>query len=207
MRSGDIKKFEVFVSPLYDGNINDVLNDPFNYPDLGQIKYIIDQLFVGLKQLKDANVCHNDIKPRNILYRLIGHKHEVRIADFGQSNKKGGTPGWTAPIFARDRTPGKEDMFSIGLIILRLLCDDEDIFYAIRDNWVNLSQSARQNLDSMPEMKLVRKMIDLDNQPTIQDAKNEWDLIKTNTQIIDPLRLVALGVPASSLLLQYTHSR
>ena len=207
MQSGDIKKFEVFVSPLYDANINDILNDPFNYPDLGQIKYIIDQLFDGLKLLKDANVCHNDIKPRNILYRLVGNGYQIRIADFGQCNKKGGTPGWTAPIFARKRQPGKEDMFSIGLIILRLLCDDEDIFYAIRDNWVNLSQLAKLNFNNMPEIKLVRKMINFDNQPTIQQAKEEWNLIKPQVQIITDSRLVALGVPASSLQLQYTHSR
>ena len=59
----------------------------------------------------------------------------------------------------------------------------------------------------MPEIKLVRQMINLDNQPIIQQAKEEWNLIKPQVQIITDSRLVALGVPASSLQLQYTHSR
>ena len=127
---GDTRKFEVFVTALQDGNINDALDDPFP-PDLNQIKQIIDQLFEGLKQLENAKVCHNDIKPANILFCLVGNRYQVKIADFGQCNKKGGTPGWTAPIFARERTPGKEDMFSMGLIILRILCDEQDLFYEL----------------------------------------------------------------------------
>ena len=77
MQPDQIKKFEVFVTPLYDGNLNNALYDPFNSPDLDQIGDIVDQLFDGLKQLKHANACHNDIKPANILYRLVGNKYEI----------------------------------------------------------------------------------------------------------------------------------
>ena len=210
MQPGEIRKFEVFVSVLCDGNIDDALSDPFKYPDLDQIKEIIDQLLGGLKQLKRARVCHNDIKPGNILYCLVGNKYDIRIADFGQCNKKGGTPGWTAPIFTRKRTPGKEDMFSMGLIILRVLSNDQDLFYALRDNWVNwdnLQSAAKRNFNNMPEIKLVIKMMDLDNQPSIQDAENEWKMIKSNVQTITLSRLNALGVSDRSLKLQYNHSR
>ena len=207
MLPGEIRKFEVFVSVLCDGNIDDALSDPFKYPDLDQIKEIIDQLLGGLKQLKRARVCHNDIKPGNILYCLVGNKYDIRIADFGQCNRKGGTPGWTAPIFARKRKPGKEDMFSMGLIILRLLCEDKYIFYALRDDWVNLSQSARQNLNNMPEMKLVLKMMNLNNQPTITDTEIEWKKIKSSVQTITVSRLNTLGVPTSSMQLEYYQSR
>ena len=205
MQPGEIKKFEVFVSELCDGNIDDALGDAFNYPELDQIKEIIDQLFDGLKQLK--HVCHNDIKPGNVLYRLVGNKYEIRIADFGQCGKKGGTPGWTAPIFARQRSAGKEDMFSMGLVILRLLCDDRDIFYALRDNWVNLQSTVRQKFNNMPEIKLVNKIMNLDNQPTIQNAEKEWKTIRSSVQTITESRLNGLGVPSSSLQLQYAHSR
>ena len=209
MQPDQIKKFEVFVTPLYDGNLNDALGDPFNLPDLDQIRDIVDQLFDGLKQLKQADVCHNDIKPANILYRLVGNKFEIRVADFGQCNKRGGTPGWTAPIFARDRQPGKEDMFSMGMIILRVLCENQNLFYALRDNWVSsyLPPSVKRSFNNLPEIKLAKKMMNLDNKLTIEDAKYEWELIKPNIQIIEQSRLVALGVPADSLQLQYTHSR
>ena len=207
MQQGDIKKFEVFITPLQDGNIDNALDDPFNAPNLDQIKDIIDQLFEGLKQLKDADACHNDIKPGNVLYRLAQNKFEIKIADFGQSNKKGGTPGWTAPVFRRDRTPGKEDMFSMGLIILRLLCYEKDLFFALRDNWVNLSGLTQLKFNNMPEINLIRKMINLDNQPTIQVAEREWRSVKSNVQIIDYLRLCNIGVLYDSLIPQYSHSR
>ena len=207
MKPGEIKKFEVFVTPLMNGNLDDALDDQFNPPDLDETKEIIDQLFRGMKQLEDANVCHNDIKPGNILYRSVGSKFEIKIADFGQSNKKGGTPGYTAPIFAAERSPGREDMFSMGLVILRLLCDDKDLFYVLRDNWVNLTQPTKKNFNNMLEIKLVRKMINLNNQLSIQDVEIEWNLIKSNVQIIDDSRLIAIGVPFDSLVPQYNHSR
>ena len=207
MQHWDLKKFEVFVTPLYDGNVNDALDDAISPPSFDQIKEIIDQLFNGLKQLKQANVCHNDIKPNNILYRLVGNNYQVKIGDFGQCGKKGGTPGWTAPIFGKERTPGKEDMYSMGLIILRLLCDKKDLFYALRDNWVELSQETKRNFNNIPEIKLVRKMTNLNNQPTIDVVASEWTQIKPFVQIITESRLIDLGVPASSLVLQFDHHR
>ena len=115
MTAGEIKKFEVFVTPLFDGFIGD---NGFT-PDLKERKSIISQLLNGLQQLKDAKKCHNDLKPSNVLYRKTNNSYSIRIADFGQCGGKGGTPGWTAPIFYRERQPGKEDMFSVGWLCLR----------------------------------------------------------------------------------------
>ena len=126
MKKGDVVDFDVYVTPLYDGNIDD---SKFA-PDIGQIKSIIGHLLSALEQLFTAGKCHNDLKPTNILYKRNNKKYTIRVSDFGQCGKRGGTPGWTAPIFNDRRTPGKEDMFSIGLIILRLLCADKNLFYS-----------------------------------------------------------------------------
>ena len=105
MKKGDIKKFEVFVSPLFEGNISEKDNDQFKKKvELDHIKSVITQLLDGLEQLEQAGVCHNDIKPSNILWRvdmfspritqnMDGYDVEVNIGDFGQCGKLGGTPG------------------------------------------------------------------------------------------------------------------
>ena len=50
MSAGEIKKYEVFVTPLFDGFIGDV----GFAPDLQERKRIISQLLNGLQQLKKA---------------------------------------------------------------------------------------------------------------------------------------------------------
>ena len=85
MSAGEVKKFEVFVTPLFDGFIGDT---GFT-PNLNQRKNVISQLLNGLKQLKDAKKCHNDLKPSNVLYRKTKNSYSIRIADFGRCGGKG----------------------------------------------------------------------------------------------------------------------
>ena len=188
---------------LYDGNID----DSGLTPDIGQIKSIIGHLLRALEQLTTAGKCHNDLKPTNILYKFSNKKYSIRVSDFGQCGRRGGTPGWTAPIFSDRRTPGKEDMFSVGLIILRLLCADKTLFYCLRDNFVDdTSTNWINNFRRLIEIKFVMQMIDLDNQPTIHEIKNEWQQINAKVKIIDENRLLALGVPSKYLVTQYNHT-
>ena len=135
MEAGQIEKFDVYVTPLFEGNIDDIKPKP----NLDQTKNIIGQLIDGLKQLEDAKKTHNDLKPGNILFRRNNNDFEIKISDLGQANKMGGTPGWTAPIF-KDRSPGKEDVYSMGWVFLWMLCESKELFYALRDNY-----SARSN--------------------------------------------------------------
>ena len=165
MTAGEVKKFEVFVTPLFDGFIGDT---GFT-PDLEERKNIITQLLNGVQQLKDAKKCHNDLKPNNVLYRKannyfdrlavffgLKNSYSIRIADFGQCGGKGGTPGWTAPIFHKDRQSGKEDMYSVGWLILRLLCDDENLFFRLRDNFVpDTTKPWMAKFRSLPEIDRV----------------------------------------------------
>merc|ERR1712131_336078 len=58
MFPGEIRKYEVFTTLLYDGYICDSLFSP----DINQLKDIIDQLFSGLGQIIRAGKCHNDLK-------------------------------------------------------------------------------------------------------------------------------------------------
>ena len=199
MTANEVKRFEVFVTPLFDGFIGDA---GFN-PDLNERKSIIDQLLNGLQQLEKAEKCHNDIKPSNVLYRKTNNSYSIRIADFGQCGAKGGTPGWTAPVFHQQRQPGREDMFSVGWVCLRLLCVSKDLFLSLRDNYIeNVNASWMTGFRSMIEIEFVYKLVDLNSQPTVQQAKDHWNRIKSSVQMIDTSRLIEIGVPKNSLRLQ-----
>ena len=192
MSAGEVKKFEIFVTPLFDGFIGDAAFTP----DLNQRKNIISQLLNGLQQLTDANKCHNDIKPSNVLYRKRNNSYSIRIADFGQCGGKGGTPGWTAPVFHRERKPGKEDMFSVGWICLRLLCASKDLFLSLRDNYVEIDNASwMTGFRSMIEIEFVQKLVDLNSLATVQQVKEHWDRIRSSVQMIDLPRLQDIGVP------------
>ena len=201
-----IKKFEVFTTSLHDGYIGDSLFSP----DINQLKDIIEQLFSGLKQIVDAGKCHNDLKPMNVLYRNRNKKYTIKIGDFGQCGTSGGTPGWTAPVFLESRTTGKEDMYSLGLIILRLLCPNMSLFHCLRDNFVKNTDTTKQwmiDFQKMAEIKFVMKMMDLDNQPSFDEIINEWNQLKSSIQIIDGNRLSQLSVPLQYIANpQYIHT-
>ena len=78
MTAGEVKKFEVFVTPIFDGFIGDT---GFT-PDLTERKSIVSQLLNGLQQLKEAKKCHNDLKPSNVLYRKANNSYLNQIAVF-----------------------------------------------------------------------------------------------------------------------------
>ena len=219
MKRGEIKKFEVFVLQLCTGNIIDAI-DGSNPPNLVQIKNIIDQLFDGLKQLKNANACHNDLKPKNILYDRMndGRTYKVYIADFGQCEKTGGTPGWTAPVFHRPRS-FRDDIYSIGLICLRLLCNSQHyaseqnrmLFKCLKNNFIrNEDQNQPWFVDfrGLPQIKFVYELINLKNETlTLEMAIEKWSEIKQNVKFIDKQTLLDLEVPETYLTIQYESIR
>ena len=132
---------------------------------------------------------------------------DIRISDFGQANKSGGTPGWTAPKF-EGRQPGKEDVYSMGWVILWMMCESKELFYALRDNFVNnVNQQWVAKFRSLPEIQLVLKMTDLLNPLSVDDVKTQWQKIMPNVQLITISRLRQLGVPSINLVPQYTHTR
>ena len=119
---------------------------------------------------------------------------------------KGGTPGWTAPIFNKERKPGKEDMYSVGWLILKLLCDDKDLFLCLRDNFVaDTSKPWMAKFRNLPEIQILLKMINIENQPTVETIIDEWNKIKSGVSLIQRSNLLSLGVPQEYLQLQYYH--
>ena len=214
MRGSMIKQFEVYVTPLYEGNLSFKDEMGFkNQATITQIRSIIKQLLGGLSQLHKCGKSHNDIKPNNILYRFLPDEEsileddefdvEVKISDFGQCDQNGGTPGWTYPSFLKDDT-FNGDMYSMGLVFLYLLTEDPEIFYSLRDNYVeNIARPWIKRFRRLPEIQFVTKMMSRSKQPSIAKCLKDWKRIESEVDMITVSRLVDLQVPPKLLTLQY----
>ena len=120
------------------------------------------------------------MKPENILYKISEYpdddgndEYEIKIGDFGTEGKNGGTPGWTWPKFMTERKPGRSDMYSVGLLILYVMCESDDLFYSIRNNYVRTGQSWVPEFRNIPLIKLVIQMIDLEL--NVQQCQDQWN--------------------------------
>ena len=104
LRINELKKYDVFVFELRQGNIS--RQGAYGFAgqklSLRESISVCEQLLEGLIQLESSNSCHNDLKPENILFSFDQNGEiQITISDFGQAGRTGGTPGWTWPKFLR----------------------------------------------------------------------------------------------------------
>jgi|GEM_PF-2635458 len=111
-----------------------------------QIRHIADQILQGLKAAHNANIIHNDLKPRNI---IVDHQDRVYIADFGLStlvrkdgvhsvneNSFVGTPNYIAPeIWKNHRYSYRADLYAFGVLLYEMIYSrppfDADTVYGV----------------------------------------------------------------------------
>ena len=184
----EILRFEVYITKQCDFNLFHLKNQIG--PNIDEARDIIDQLIAAQEQLQAAGVSHNDIKPANILVdndSQIGYK--IYIGDFGQADQLGGTPGWTPPEFINPRVPGVSDMYSFGMVILYVLCENKEIFFALRNNFVS-AQDKQSNwykdFHQRPEIRLITQMIKVEPSERIsfKHLKDVWRKMRDSTKII-----------------------
>lgn len=102
----------------------DVLPRPFL---VSEVKAIMKKILEGVRFLHDNGVMHRDLKPSNI---LIGKNSQVRICDFGLSQRSGGshtpragTRVYKAPelLLGGHRYSSAVDMWAVGCILGELV--------------------------------------------------------------------------------------
>ena len=125
----------------------------------------------------------------------------TKLADFGMCNQWGGTPGWSPLSFTHDRQPGVSDEYSFGLVALYLLTEDDELFYALRDNYTTSPPYPRWLLHfrDLPEIKIIRNMMDPNYR---QSSKSEWAKLGPDIQMITRQRLKPFRIPRNYLKLQ-----
>lgn len=96
---------------------------------------LMKSMVTGLAMLEKVGINHYDIKPKNILYKIIDKKYEFKITDFGISRAiiSGISPEPNAVITILYRPPellaaeilfknspvqGREDIWSLGIMML-----------------------------------------------------------------------------------------
>lgn len=158
---------------------------------------ICKQLLEGLQELEKSKKCHNDLKPQNILYQISRKrplnedpKIVIKIGDFGTADRSGGTPGWTWPRFLSKRKPGQSDMYSTGLLILYVMCESRDLFYRLRDNYIEPNQVWLMKLrEEEPIINFVMKMMNLEM--SVQEAIQMWDEISGDINFLHRSQLTS----------------
>jgi glycogen synthase kinase 3 beta len=120
-----------FILELCSGNLESLLKlkqkKILNLPYL-EIKKIIYQTLLGVKDLHDVNICHRDLKPENIFY----NRNVIKIGDLGSSKQLKTFDKNTPYIVSRYyRAPEliigiktyshNVDIFSVGVILYELV--------------------------------------------------------------------------------------
>ena len=116
-----------------DGDLFDLLKNKEGFTE-SEIKTILLQLNVALKNMHSKNIIHRDLKPENIFIKNTTSSNIgfiVKLGDFGLSRKyekekfstHKGTPYYAAPeinFSDNNYDPTKCDLWSIGVIIYKL---------------------------------------------------------------------------------------
>ncbi|CAK4491658.1 unnamed protein product [Aphanomyces euteiches] len=120
---------------------------------------LVYQFACGLASLHRANMIHRDLKGDNV---LVTFHHTVAIADFGLSRsvkslentntnvKRAGTLNWMSPeqYFMPRSVTSKSDVWSFGMTLWEILCDDTPLRICSEDEFRN---EIYQREDDRPE--------------------------------------------------------
>ncbi|CAD8062514.1 unnamed protein product [Paramecium sonneborni] len=123
--------YQIVLQYLKGGSLNQCLK----YCKLNncEIDVIMEQILEGINYLHINGYVHRDIKPDNILFNDLGLFSQLKIIDFGitqkleilesEKNMKFGTPGFMAPeIFDySQKISEKVDIFACGAILYQML--------------------------------------------------------------------------------------
>jgi len=88
------------------------------------------QIIAGISYLHSLNIIHRDLKPENL---LLDHENNIKIVDFGLSNKGGehdllktacGSPCYAPPemVLGKRYKGSPADVWSSGVVLYALLC-------------------------------------------------------------------------------------
>eukprot|EP01133_Synstelium_polycarpum_P010587 gene10587-12319_t len=110
------------------GSIRDIIESTEKTLNESQISFVVKNTLKGLIYLHEQNIIHRDVKAANI---LLNEQSEVKIADFGVSEKLNGafdqskemigTPLWMAPeVILKKNYDFKADVWSLGITIIEM---------------------------------------------------------------------------------------
>jgi serine/threonine protein kinase len=170
----------VFIFELCLGEIYDYFMG-IGKPPMEQIRYLLEQVLIGLKCIHDNGISHNDIKPENVLLCQTKDGNIIpKIGDFGLSAKKPfdrsvGSPQFMAPEVVDPSEPffKTNDIWAFGVMAYEMVYnslpfDDEKSPFR---TFLNISQAKYTLPDSDPDfMKMIKDIfvVDRTKRPTAE---------------------------------------
>jgi serine/threonine-protein kinase len=159
----------VIVLPLGEGTLDERMGRRISFETI--IDYT-EQLLDAVAFAHNNRIIHCDIKPENI---ILFADHRIRLTDFGiakvaQRTIRGagtGTLGYMAPEQAMGRPSMRSDVFSIGLILCRLLSGQWPEWPFA---WPPPGYSRLRNRAHPELIALIRKSIELNPRKRFADA-------------------------------------
>ena len=121
------RNMTILIYPLCDTDLRKLIKNPTNNWIFQRSKfwYLVESCLNGMKVIAERKLCHNDIKPSNILLKIKPNKSfQVFIADFGLCKSDGGgTPGFASPecFSTKGFQVWKSDIYSFGKTLQYLL--------------------------------------------------------------------------------------
>lgn len=98
-------------------------------PSLNELRGLFDQLLDALAYAHERSIVHRDIKPDNVMLRVVGGRQVVKLLDFGLAKDTidsdatsilGGTPAFMAPEQMRGIQIGPwTDLFAVGCMLYK----------------------------------------------------------------------------------------
>ncbi|CAG9313715.1 unnamed protein product [Blepharisma stoltei] len=176
----------------------------------------MEKILLAVNHLHQVGVCHRDLKPENFLFENDSPNAELKIIDFGLSNKFGdkfkhttkmetfvGTPYYVAPEVIKGEYGPKCDLWSVGVIMYVMLTGHHpfkgetptQIFQNVVRGELNMESPVWETI-SEPAKDLLRKLIVTDpNQRLCADdaLRHHWfsDAPKAKIEL-DPNIICAL---------------
>ena len=136
-----------------------------------EIKDIFSDINIALNKMREKNFIHENLKPENILAKMINNKLKYKLSDYGKSFKinKEQTSKYQAPEYndPEIKDKSKVDLWSIGMILYELHFGD---IPKLPINKKNLARSENIFFDD-----LIRKLLVKTPFKKIEDKNSESD--------------------------------
>ncbi len=112
------------------GTLRDLMNSTKTL-SVQQCFELVNDILLGLENAHAANIIHCDIKPENILLKIMAKGWLAKISDFGiarlsqevrsEGSSNTGSPGYMAPERFYGQFSVASDIYAVGIILYELL--------------------------------------------------------------------------------------
>ncbi|CAG9322057.1 unnamed protein product [Blepharisma stoltei] len=184
----DDRYFHIVMELCEGGELWDSLLNKGHYKEKDAAELMI-KILRAVNHLHKINICHRDLKPENFMFDSKDHDAELKLIDFGLSQKFGsnsksmtsivGTPYYVAPEVLKGSYGFMCDMWSVGVIMFMLLCGDhpfvgkdkEELYSHILQGSYEFKSVHWRGVSSQAK-DLIRKMLALEpkNRITAEEA-------------------------------------